>query len=85
MYKSELNIGGRVFKVNWTEVDKQTTRSPGVVRSKILRILSVARSSAFLERIRIYSVVSTVMKWDITGAVLAMQDMQSSLKKSFRL
>ena len=68
-----MNIGGRVFEVSWIELDKQNVRSLGIIRSKVLRIVSIARSLAFPERVRVYSVVSFVMNWDITGAVLDIQ------------
>ena len=74
-----MNICGRVLKVNWILVDKQVSRSSGIIHSKVLRILSAARSSAFPERVLINSVVSTVMNWDITGAVLGIQFLQSPL------
>ena len=73
MYESELNISGRVFEVSWIKLEKQVSRSLGIIHSKVLRIISVVRSSAFPERVRIYSVVSTVMNWDIIGAVLGIQ------------
>ena len=73
MCEAELNISGRVFEVNWIEVDNEVIRTLGIIHSKVLRIISVASSSAFPERLRIYSVVSTVMNWDVNGAVLGIQ------------
>ena len=73
MYRTELNIGGLVFEVTKTDGDKQVSRSLGSFHSKILRFISVARSSVFPERVRVCSVVGTLMNWDITAAVLCIQ------------
>ena len=68
-----MNFSERVFEVSWIEVDEVFSRSLGIFHSKILRIISVARSSAFPKRVRIYSVVCTVTNWDTFGAVLGIQ------------
>ena len=73
MYETELKFSGCIFEVFWIEVDKQVSGSLGIIHSKVLPIISAACSSAFLERVRIYSTLSTVMIWDITGAVLGIQ------------
>ena len=85
MYEAELIIIGRAFEVSWTEVDKQVSWLLGAIRRKVLRIISVARSSTLLERVRISSLVSTVMNWDITGAVLGVQYLSSLLQLRFGL
>ena len=70
-----MNIFRRVFEVSRTESDKQVSRSLGIFHSKLLRIVSVARSLAFLERVRMCSIVSTLMNRDITDAVFFFQNL----------
>ena len=75
MYEIELNFSGHVFEVSWTGDDKQDIRSIGIIHSRVLCIISVAHPSAFPERVRIRSVISSLMNWDSTGAVLSIQYM----------
>ena len=73
MYRTELSICGRVSEISRTEGDKQIIRSLGIIYSKVLCMISVERSSAFPERVRMCSVVSSLMNYDIADAVLGIQ------------
>ena len=73
MHRTELNIGGHLFEVSGTECDKLDSSSLKIIHSKILRIISVARSSAFPEGIRMCSLVISLMNWNNTDALLGIQ------------
>ena len=75
MYKVDLNISGSVSEVSWNEGDEQVSRLLGLFHSKVLRIFSVARSLASRESVRLFSLKSTVMNLDITGAALGIQSL----------
>ena len=84
MFEAELKFSGRVFEASWIENDKQVNGSLRIVHSKSLRIITLARLSAFPERVHIYSVY-TVMKWVVTGAVIGIEYLSSSLQLGCRL
>ena len=73
MLKTEFMFGGSVFEISRVEGDNQVSRLLGNIHSEGNCIIPEERSSAFSECVRMCSVVSTVMNWDITVAVLGIQ------------